>query len=68
MIKKEAQANVPFQVQHLIDSMLSQRDNVYLRGNYRARLDFIREQINGAIKKYDDEVALSSLGTKKKNG
>jgi hypothetical protein len=68
MIKKEAQANVPFQVQHLIDSMLSQRDNVYLRVNYRARLDFIREQINGAIKKYDDEVALSSLGTKKKNG
>ena len=66
MNRKETQANVPFQVQHLIDSMLNQRDNVYVRGNYRARLDYIREQLDLAIKKYDNEVALAD--TKKKSG
>jgi len=57
-MKKEVQANVPFQVQHLIDSMLNTKDNVYLRGNFRARLDYVREQINSAISKYDKEVML----------
>lgn len=66
-MKKETQANVPFQVQHLIDSMLNTRDNVYLRGNYRARLDYIREQINTSIKKYDNEVLMASA-SKKKSG
>lgn len=66
MNKKEAQANVPFQVQHLIDSMLNPKDNVHLRGNYRARLDYIREQINIAIKKYDNEVIFSNKAEKSK--
>jgi hypothetical protein len=66
-MKKETQANVPFQVQHLIDSMLNNRDNVYLRGNFRSRLDYIREQINTAIKKYDNEVLLANA-SKKKSG
>ena len=57
-MKKEAQANVPFQVQNLIDSMLNNKDNVYLRGNFRGRLDYIREQIDLAINKYDREVML----------
>ena len=57
-MKKEAQANVPFQVQNLIDSMLNNKDNVYLRGNFRGRLEYIREQIDLAIKKYDREVML----------
>ena len=66
MSKKEAQANVPFQVQHLIDSMLNTRDNVYLRGNFRGRLDYIREQIDAAIRKYDNEVALTGATEKSK--
>lgn len=64
-MKKETQANVPFQVQHLIDSMLNNRDNVYLRGNFRSRLDYIREQINTAVKKYDNEVLLANASNKK---
>lgn len=64
-MKKETQANVPFQVQHLIDSMLNSRDNVYLRGNFRSRLDYIREQINTAVKKYDNEVLLANASNKK---
>lgn len=67
-MKKEAQANVPFQVQHLIDSMLNTKDNVYLRGNFRTRLDYVREQINLAISKYDKEVMFSNLTEKKKKG
>lgn len=66
-MKKETQANVPFQVQHLIDSMLNNKDNVYLRGNFRTRLDYIREQITAAISKYDREVMLSNNVGKTKN-
>jgi len=64
MSRKETQANVPFQVQHLIDSMLNTRDNVYLRGNFRSRLDYIREQIDASIRKYDNEVAFAGTTEK----
>jgi hypothetical protein len=48
-------SNVPFQVQHLIDSMLSPKDNVFVRGNFRTRLVTIRDEIDKAIKDYDKE-------------
>jgi hypothetical protein len=66
MYKKETQANVPFQVQSLIDSLLDPKDNLYLRGNFRGRLLHIQEQIESAIKKYDHEVMLSSNNEKNK--
>lgn len=64
-----SQANVPYQVQHLIDSMLNKNDNIHLRGNFRGRLDHIREQINKAILKYDTDVMLvrTSERSKKKH-
>ena len=51
---------VPHQVAQLIDSMLSKDDNVYLRGNYRARLDIIQEEINKAIRKYELQLSDAS--------
>jgi hypothetical protein len=65
-MKKEAQANVPFQVQHLIDSMLNTKDDIYLRGNFRGRLDYIREQIELTIKKYDRELMQNNMRKDKK--
>lgn len=56
---------VPHQVAQLIDSMLSKDDNLYLRGNYRARLDIIQEEINKAIRKYDYELQLSDASKQK---
>lgn len=61
--------NVPFQVQSIIDNMLSNKENVHLRGNYRFRLEGIRMAIDAAIKKYDNEVFLANStnkATKKK--
>lgn len=49
--------NVPFQVQHLLDSLLNKKDNVYVRQNFRMRLESIRSEIDTAIKTYDNEVA-----------
>lgn len=57
---------VPHQVAQLIESMLSPNDSVYLRGNYRARLDIIQEEINKAIRKYDYELQLSDASKAKK--
>ena len=61
--------NVPFQVQHLVNSMLNGKDNVYIRGNYRTRLSAISQYIDDAIKKYDNEVVFTNTrGRPKKNG
>jgi hypothetical protein len=56
--------NVPYQVQQIIEGLLNTRDNVYVRGNYRMRLDEIKLAIEQAIKKYDNELILSE-GLKK---
>lgn len=57
---------LPFQVQHLIDQMLNKKDDVYVRGNFRSRLDQIRMVLNEAIKKYDNELMLSNVEGRKK--
>lgn len=46
---------VPFQVQNLIDQMLNKKEDIYIRGNFRSRLDQIRTALNESIKKYDAE-------------
>lgn len=51
--------NIPFQVEQLIQAMLNPKDSVYLRGNYRARLDLIADEINKAIVKYDREIFMA---------
>lgn len=58
--------NIPLQVQSLIDNLLNSTDNVYIRGNYRMRLDDIRLAINDAIRKYDSEVFAANSGKPKK--
>lgn len=58
--------NVPFQIQQIIDGMLNQKDNVYIRSNYRMRLDLIRSEIDKAIKKYDNELYIADLSRGKK--
>ena len=56
--------NVPYQVQQIIEGLLNPRDNLYVRGNYRMRLDEIKIAIEQAMRKYDNEVMLSE-GIKK---
>ena len=55
---------VPFQIEHLINSLLNQKENVYIRQNYRARLETIKDAIDKSLKKYDNELYMSN--TKKK--
>lgn len=57
---------VPFQVEHIISSMLNKRENVHIRGNYRQRLVNIREAIDKAVKMYDNELYISNSGKKKR--
>lgn len=56
--------NVPYQVQQIIEGLLNSKDNVYVRGNYRMRLDEIKMVIEQAMRKYDNELLLSE-GIKK---
>ena len=56
---------VPFQVEHIINSMLNKRENVHIRGNYRQRLVNIREAIDKAVKMYDNEAYVSKVGKKR---
>lgn len=64
----ERNNNVPFQVQQIIQSLLNPNDSVHLRGNYRLRLVTIRDEIDKAIRKYDNELLLTgaSKGRKRK--
>lgn len=58
--------NIPFQVQQIIDGMLNAKDNVYIRANYRNRLDTLRSEIDKAIRKYDNELYMADMGKSKK--
>lgn len=56
---------VPFQIEHLINSLLNQKENVHLRQNYRMRLETIKEAIDKSIKKYDNELYMSNTRKKR---
>lgn len=57
---------VPFQIEHLINSLLNKKENIYIRQNYRHRLVTIQEALDKAIKKYDNELLLANTQGKKK--
>lgn len=60
--------DLPFQIENIINQMLNTKESVYLRVNYRNRLDLIREAIEKSVKKYDQElyIANTQQGGKKK--
>ena len=59
--------NVPFQVQSIIDGLLNERDNLYVRNNYRMRLNEIKLAIETAMRRYDNEVALQEGSNAKRS-
>ena len=56
---------VPFQIEHLINSLLNQKENVHIRQNYRNRLVTIKEAIDKSLKKYDNELYISNTRKKR---
>lgn len=58
--------NIPFQVEHLIQNMMNKSERSHIRENYRARLKAIRDGVDAAIRKYDNEVMMNNSGVKKK--
>jgi vesicle coat complex subunit len=60
MRKKKMNSEVPFQVEHLINSLLNQKENIHIRGNYRNRLETIKEAIDKSIRLYDNELYMSN--------
>jgi hypothetical protein len=56
---------VPFQIEHLINSLLNKNENIHIRGNYRMRLEVIKEAIDKSIKKYDNELYVSNTRKKR---
>jgi hypothetical protein len=64
-MRKKMNNEVPFQIEHLINSLLNKNENVHIRGNYRMRLETIKETIDKAIKKYDNELYISNTRKKR---
>lgn len=56
---------IPFQIEHLINSLLNQKENVHIRQNYRQRLVSIQEALDKAIKKYDNELYVANTRKKR---
>lgn len=57
--------DIPFQIEHLINSLLNKNENVHIRGNYRERLVNINEAIDKALKMYDNEAYISKVRKKR---
>lgn len=55
-MKEDNQFDVPFQVANLINSLRDRKERVYIRGNYRSRLEGIKTAIDKAIAEYDVEM------------
>lgn len=62
----DTSAELPFQVQNLIDQMLNKSDNLYIRGNFRSRLGQIAKAVDQAIKKYDNELMVTNISKNRK--
>jgi hypothetical protein len=56
---------VPFQIEHLINNLLNKNENIHLRQNYRQRLVTIKDSIDNALKKYDNEAYITKVGKKR---
>ena len=63
---KDEYIDVPFQVQALIESLRNRNERVHVRGNYRQRLDQIKNAIDKAIKDYDIEMGTAQPSRYKK--
>ena len=63
---KDDVVGLPFQVENLINQMLDKKENVHIRGNYRLRLEVIRDAINKSLKRYDEEMFMGSPSVKRK--
>lgn len=62
----DTSAELPFQIQNLIDQMLKKSDNLYIRGNFRSRLGQIAKAVDQAIKKYDNELMVTNISKNRK--
>ena len=65
-MRKKMNNQVPFQIEHLINNLLNKSENVYIRQNYRARLESIKDAIDKSLKKYDNELYIANTQGKKK--
>lgn len=57
--------DIPFQIEHIINSLLNAKESVHLRQNYRQRLVNIQEAIDKSLKKYDNELYMANTKRKK---
>lgn len=57
---------LPHQIKSMIDSMLNDTDNVYIRTNYRDRLSNIKTEIERAMSKFDMELNMADVSRQRK--
>jgi hypothetical protein len=65
-MKENEKFDIPFQVQTLISTLLDKKERVHIRGNYRQRLDAIRQACDKAILNYDTEMGTMKRPAMKK--
>ena len=68
METKFENVDIPFQVTNIIEKMMDKSESVHIRTNYKMRLIAIRNVIDAAIKKVDNEnyAGSSTRGTAKR--
>ena len=58
--------SLPFQVENLINNLLDKKQSVYIRNNYRQTLSNIKEEVEKALRKFDNEYVAANNEEKKK--
>ena len=58
--------SLPFQVENLINNLLDKKQSVYIRNNYRQTLANIKDEVDRAIRKFDNEYVAINNEEKKK--
>ena len=56
MSRPDVANKLPPIIESMINSLNDTKINVHVRGNYRLQLDLIANEIQKAIKKYDNEI------------
>ena len=66
-MKEENQFEVPFQVEQLLNALKDKRERVHIRGNYRMRLEAIKNAIDKAVRDYDTEMGTVNTFKRRKS-
>ena len=64
-MKTKHPVEIPFQLQMIVDGMKNKKETDHIRGNYRLRLESIKDVLNKACDEFDAEMSSYNTSAKR---